>query len=68
MTSPGIRSGVNWTRPKPRSSPPGEGLDQQGLGGPRDSFQQDVALHQQGNQKQVDGGFLTDDGLANLGA
>ena len=68
MTSPGIRSGVNWMRPNASARLAANALREQGLGRARHAFEQDVAADQQAGQQQVDDLVLADDGLADLAA
>ena len=66
MMSPGIRSGVNWMRPKSSPSARAKHVREQGLGRARRPFEQDVPAGEQGDQHQVDRLLLADDRLADL--
>ena len=68
VTSPGIRSGVNWTRLKSRSSAARERPDEQRLGDAGDALQQHVAAAEQRDDQAGHHGVLADDRLGDLAA
>ena len=68
MMSPGIRSGVNWMRPKSSPTARAKLCAMQGLGRARRALEQDMAAGEQGDEHQVDRRLLADHRLRHLAA
>ena len=68
MTSDGIRSGVNWSRLKSRSSAAASALTSSVLATPGHAFEQDVAADQERGEEARDHAVLADDDLGDLAA